>query len=298
MSMKILLFDRQGKFIRQISRPGQGPGEYIRPNDVSINPDEELIYVTTQKQVNHYRITGEFVKYTPLPSWALYVEPFGDDLLGIFPSYYSTLVDNYTFIFLKEDGTPKEKLLKREWDFLKPRDPIKFARFYWFDGLLCYNEAYYDTVYAITPDRQVIPRIAFSGSNRDQDPMTATGFVLHGWRELPGYIFLTGTETRLMTNLIYDRRTGEIWRVPYNHATDQSGITNDLDGGLGYWPGKLYKGKTFNLEYGFRMKSEFDDLAGKPFIAKLPERRKQLEQFIAGLTDEDNQILTIVTLKK
>jgi hypothetical protein len=295
---KVLLFDRQGKFLRQISRSGKGPGEFVRPVDVSINPDEGFIYITQQKQIDSYRITGEFVKSTHLPSWAMNVEPFGIDFLAYFPSQYSAMIQNYTIVFIRQDGTMGERLHKRNWDFLKPQDPMKFPRLYRYDDLWCYNEAYYDTVYAVTPDRKIVPRIAFIKDQSDPDPMTSSGFYLDGWRELPGYIFVYGSKNQKMTNLFYDRQTKEIWNLPYDTETDQFGITNDLDGGSKFLPGKVFKGKVFNLEYAFKFKDGFSRIAGKPYKALLSERRKQLEELVAGITDDDNQILTIVTLKK
>jgi len=298
MLSKVLLFDRLGKFLRQISRPGKGPGEYNRPQDMSMDPAGQFIYITFSKQINIYRITGEFVKATPLPSWADFVEPFGDAFLAVFPSYYSTLVDNYTFIFFKKDGTMGEKLLKRNWNFLKPGAGMKNPKLYKYNELFCYREAYFDTVYAVTSDRKVIPHFCFKKDKEVGDGMTGSGFYLDGWKELPDYIFISGAKDQRMHNLIYDRKTSDIWYIPYDTATNTFGITNDLDGGLPVWSGKPYKGKMYALDYGIRMRTAFGKFAGRPFIAKLPERRKQLEEFVANLKEDDNQILTIVTLKK
>lgn len=55
---KIRLFNRDGSFIKQISRPGNGPGEYNRPNDVRISHDGEYILIHNQKVVNRYNYDG------------------------------------------------------------------------------------------------------------------------------------------------------------------------------------------------------------------------------------------------
>ena len=48
---RILLFNRQGKFLRNISQKGSGPGEYNRPNDVRLSRDEKYILIMDFKKV-------------------------------------------------------------------------------------------------------------------------------------------------------------------------------------------------------------------------------------------------------
>lgn len=37
----VLLFNRQGKFIRKIGQKGQGPGEYEMPTQIDLSPNED-----------------------------------------------------------------------------------------------------------------------------------------------------------------------------------------------------------------------------------------------------------------
>ena len=45
MENRLLLFDRTGKFIRQLGRIGQGPGEYINPRHATMDPNEQFIII-------------------------------------------------------------------------------------------------------------------------------------------------------------------------------------------------------------------------------------------------------------
>ena len=298
MLEKALLFDRKGNFLRQIGRKGKGPGEYTQIQDISMDAAGKYIYLTHKKQIDTFSTDGTLVKTTPLPSWALFVEPFGDDFLAIFPSYYSTLMENYTFAFFGQDGAMKERLLKRDWSFLKRGDPIKMARLYYMDQMVCYNEAYYDTVYAVTPDRKVVPRIAFIKPTGSGDPMTFSGYNLSGWREFPTCIMIGGSLNRRLHQLVYERKSGELWHIANDTVSNSWGITNDLNGGPRFWGGLTWKDRVYSLEYAFRIKDTWDRMSGKPFTAKLPARRSDLEKLVAGITDDDGQVLTIVTLKK
>lgn len=43
------LFNKQGKFIKMIGRQGKGPGEYIDPDDISIDRENKKYMYWTPK---------------------------------------------------------------------------------------------------------------------------------------------------------------------------------------------------------------------------------------------------------
>lgn len=63
-SQKILLFNHDGTFIRQIGRPGKGPGEYLEISDFDIDRVRNLVYVLDFKNVHTFSLNGEFQKTT------------------------------------------------------------------------------------------------------------------------------------------------------------------------------------------------------------------------------------------
>jgi hypothetical protein len=56
----LLLFNRDGKFIRQIGSPGRGPGEYLRVRDFDIDVDNEEVYILEGRKVLVYNFNGLF----------------------------------------------------------------------------------------------------------------------------------------------------------------------------------------------------------------------------------------------
>ena len=48
----LFLFNKQGKFIKMIGRQGKGPGEYIDPDDISIDRENKKIYVLDSQTQN------------------------------------------------------------------------------------------------------------------------------------------------------------------------------------------------------------------------------------------------------
>lgn len=61
---KLLLYNMNGEFIRQISHPGGGPGEYIQATDFYYDEalEEVLIYDQFKSKIFHYRLNGEYIK--------------------------------------------------------------------------------------------------------------------------------------------------------------------------------------------------------------------------------------------
>ncbi len=69
---KLFLFERSGRFLREIGKLGKGPGEYERPSDIDLNSTEDKVLVTSAGypcKINEYAITGEFIRSGELPHW-------------------------------------------------------------------------------------------------------------------------------------------------------------------------------------------------------------------------------------
>ncbi|GAB6008819.1 6-bladed beta-propeller [Dysgonomonas reticulitermitis] len=64
----VFAFNKTGEFVRRIGRIGDGPGEYIRPSDFTIDTDNQLLYIIdNQRKINCYRLPGgEFISSVKL----------------------------------------------------------------------------------------------------------------------------------------------------------------------------------------------------------------------------------------
>lgn len=60
---KIKAFDRNGKFLRLIGKPGEGPGELGLPTGVQFTPDGELMVEdATNRRLSFFKPSGEFIR--------------------------------------------------------------------------------------------------------------------------------------------------------------------------------------------------------------------------------------------
>lgn len=68
ISKAVYLFDMNGRFLRQISRLGNGPHEYLTIKDVCITPNNEIaIYDIFKDKVLFFDTTGQYLKEQSMP---------------------------------------------------------------------------------------------------------------------------------------------------------------------------------------------------------------------------------------
>ena len=64
---KVMLFDLQGKYIRQIGSKGQGPDEYSQIIDIAYDDIERIVFiVSTSRKILCYNIEGLLIKECPI----------------------------------------------------------------------------------------------------------------------------------------------------------------------------------------------------------------------------------------
>lgn len=67
---KVLRFSRSGKFLNKISAIGNGPGEYLLPDDISINQKTGDIAILDQTKVSIFSPENKFIRTVKLPIYA------------------------------------------------------------------------------------------------------------------------------------------------------------------------------------------------------------------------------------
>jgi hypothetical protein len=57
----LFVFDRSGKFLNQIGRIGQGPGEFVGIQTAYLNPEKQTVYVDDNRKIFEYDFSGKFI---------------------------------------------------------------------------------------------------------------------------------------------------------------------------------------------------------------------------------------------
>jgi len=155
---KCLLFNFEGKFLKQIGKKGKGPGEYIRPSIVRISRSNEILFIPDGKKILAYNVNGDYLFSIKNPD-QISRSPLNKSWIPVNDSVFVSHIRN-------RNGNNKHKLLyfNKESDTLKliknsdifqreqkrsSSDDGK-ANLYYFNDLLSYKELFNDTLFRLT----------------------------------------------------------------------------------------------------------------------------------------------------
>ncbi|MCX6717994.1 MAG: 6-bladed beta-propeller, partial [Candidatus Staskawiczbacteria bacterium] len=221
----LLVFDGQGKFIRQISRQGKGPGEYINFAYFDVSPDNRYIAIGGfGGGIRLYTNTGEFTAqsdYSSL-SWSgfLFLNP--NSLI----TYES-----------RQNGNQKGYPMMRAWntEHLQPDTILRidmesqesdrsvlmvFNPFYPFEGRINFMEAGNDTLYLLDTDLKISPRMVVDCGERaatDKNLFMAPGksiIRVFPVCETNNYLFIDSYSGEDNKIFVFNKRSGETFRMP------------------------------------------------------------------------------------
>lgn len=300
MSNKIFLFSMDGKFLHEISRFGKGPGEHIQHPRISFDTKGTSIYVLSNKKIDIFSLSGELtgtIRVDPTPDQAI---GLGDQILLAYPYPSSFRNDGYHFTLIDKQGNVIRKFFQWEQFKADQNDPNYASGLARYGDTLLYRNMYSDTLYGITKEMKVVKRWLIKQRN-NQDPQHSgikeTGYYPSGFNETPDYMFIGGYINKMMHPVIFDKRTHEITYYPYDMEIYGFGLVNDLDGGVPFWLGRYKNGKSYSFDYPSRMKELISKSMKRNTPVKFPDKKQKLIELMNSIIDEDNQILTIVTLK-
>ena len=95
-------FDRTGKFLGRIGRPGNGPGEYNHILDVCIDEKQKMIVINTDgSKLLYYSETGQFIRQEQMKERASFL---GLIIVDSIQYFYNTFYSNYDNVIYKKQG--------------------------------------------------------------------------------------------------------------------------------------------------------------------------------------------------
>ena len=304
----VIQFTRDGKFVRNIGRRGQGPGEYNYILQVDVDEKAGKVYVlSTGRRFNVYDLeTGKYLQSGKLANVETssfltqddstvvsYVENSNGQQKTMI--YVSTLNGNILHEY------PRHKLFEVKggsYSFGGPHD------FYLskYKGMINLKEYENDTVYSITSEglqkRYIIDtgkygiklEHTFAALHGDEAAYNrlAAGYMRYAVLETENYLFLpytnwAGSERNRPKMAMYDKRTGECYRVKGNAVSDD--LTNGL---YFYYPHCALDDHTLIFDHQASV------------IHKMAEKNPELLNHpqLKGLKEDDNPVLMIVHLKR
>ncbi len=108
----LFLFNKQGKFIKMIGRKGKGPGEYIDPDDISIDRENKKIYVLDSQTQNVLKYSGNGTfessfKLENKGTRSTFIQPFKN---ALYTNLYTFDKSGKRFLLSKVDVTNGKRI--------------------------------------------------------------------------------------------------------------------------------------------------------------------------------------------
>lgn len=296
----ILMFDRDGHFVRKIGNIGEGPEDYHEYSyRLAVDIENEIIYVLNDPYdvLLSYSFTGDFLQRISLHFMDIIKEynfplffRMQKDRLFLYYGCHKGLVGEKPLYWLSM--TPDGRLIEfRRGNKNKITDNKGWAFFDYFtsvdDSTMLYWDYYNDTVFHVAPSRAKAAFLWGQGDFRLQDTddftnipqermrcsniLDTKNFLLLDWAPMSHY---TGNN---YFNL-YDKRTGKTYRLQEDMIYDKRG--DDLSirySNINYAriEGREYiltQTKSFNVEKipgALHKKLDADDLEGNPVIVMI-----------------------------
>jgi len=303
----VIQFTRDGKFVRNIGRRGQGPGEYNYIRQVDVDEKTGKVYIYSNRRIHVYDLeTGKYLQT---------IKPGHPETLSILMQNDSTIigyVDNSygqqkTKAYISNlNGEILHEYTRHDLFEVKggaymvggPQDFFLSQ----YKGMINLKEYENDTVYTVTPEglqkRYIIDtgkygiklEHTYPALNGDEAAYNrlAAGYMRYAVLETENYLFLpyanwAGSERNRPKMAMYDKRTGECYRVKGNAVSDD--LTNAL---YFYYPHCALDEHTLIFNHQASV------------IHKMAEKKPELLNHpqLKGLKEDDNPVLMIVHLKR
>lgn len=293
---RLLLFNWDGKFIRQIGSSGRGPGEYLRVRDFDIDVDNEEVYILEGRKVLVYNFNGLFRRDFVLgfPSYEFVINENND--LVFLPINFAQATDEqeYSLYIMNKNGkniTKIPKILKRiNGGIAIPNSPL-----YIYTDILHFMEFGVDTLYSYENHVKKPHAILDAGSLKfPPDPMLDDVMKLNGkvWvdniLETNKSLFIktySSLASLTPTYRVFDKSTSIITILKDN------GFINDIDGGISFWPERIVDS---DMMIGFADAFDIIRQYKNRDMDNLKIRSNQLEDVIKNLTETSNPVIIIL----
>ena len=249
---RLLKFDNKGNFLKHIGTKGRGPGEYPSLGNFLVDDVNKEIFILSGRIVLVFDFEGNFIRDFKIdaPCRQFILDQNGELIFHPFNLPHAGTDTVYSWYITDRKGVVRTRLvntLKRtNKGVIVPVSPL-----YMYNKTHHFMEFGIDTLYGYRNDKK-IPYAIFNLGNLKFPPDPAMDevpgingkiwineiketeklFFVNLWRDLSDSI----------SNSIYDKSSSSFT------VLKTGGFTNDIDGGLTFWPKKIINENLF-LDY-------------------------------------------------
>lgn len=246
-------FDLNGRFLGDFMKKGKGPGEFISINSLDINDKGEILVFKDDYNVEIYDKARQLINHFTTKVFARKARWLTEASIAFVRTDASCILnDGYIIEIVDLSGNVRSKFLKTDITRLSPAQPwmyrfnsVEEGCYYW--SRLC------DTVYLINKAEQVVPRVILVTDKNFVDRKKisegeervllteGSGYMISGYFETEGSIYLNCIYKRTTSILVYDKKTGACSNIMACNDKMYPGYYNDLDKGPWFLPNFAFK---------------------------------------------------------
>ena len=310
----MLVFDGQGKFLKQISRPGKGPGEYKNCPYFDVSQDNKYVAISGPEDgIKLYTTEGEFKAHAKISnqffSGFFFLSP---EKLLTYPARMNISQRGFPVMVVWDiEELQPDTLLSIDRE-TQPSDmmiTMAHSACYPFGGNIYFKEAGHDTLFQLDSKMKISPRVVFNCG--DKAVTEENLFISSNQFTVPvspvcetrDYLFIHAGKGDAYGTLAHHKKTGETFRMPVKESrlyekAKTYGPENDLEGIDFSFNGIRVKDKIWTSIF------QVSDL--KPFFDRVnPDQldlmtRKyfdELRRLVESSDVNDNPVVRIMHLK-
>lgn len=310
----ILLFNNHGKFIREIGKRGNGPGEYRSPGPVDLSKEENKIIFCApfRPSLMEYNIDGSFIQKfnigSPIEMGPYYLDDNNIVVMQARP-YQDSL--NFPRIILINLQTKKHRTLlaidHKRINNPEANIPCNNALFKTSTGIY-FRDCTMNTLYRITQDRLVEPAVSFSLDNNIlpdyiYSEISRPRSQIFSINILSNRIFIHG-DYRGRFHLVYDMNSETSFRLiklkDCKGLTNYSyGIQNDIDGLMPFWNFNPVYERDNTIASVIEVAELQELIELECFVSEIAKKNPfsmKLNKILKGKTNSDNPVVRILHL--
>jgi hypothetical protein len=291
---RLLKFDRNGKFIKQIGTKGRGPGEYPSLGNFLIDEFNREIFVLSSRIVLIYDFNGNFKRDFKIdfPCRQFILNDSSELIFHSFNLPTPSTDTVYSWYIIDRTGTILRKientLPRTNKGVIVPVSPL-----YMHDDTPHFMEFGIDTLYSYDNNEKKPYAIFHLGNLKfppdptmSEVPQIKGKFWINEIRETKKLFFVNiwWDLSDSISNCIFDKSSASF------SILKNSGFTNDIDGGMTFWPKKIINDNLM-LDYvdAFNLIK-----TSKKILQDNNEQTSQLNNLITQISETSNPVLIIL----
>ena len=294
----IFHFDKNGKFLNKIGSKGQGPEEYLQGLFAFGDWKNKLLYVQNWTTLTCYGFDGTFVRSIPTPQLNMGAAGLFDENHILYRNdiYYADKANPIQLYMVDSQNGKTVSKWRGHLEENKKYGMILTSRdfMYNYDNSLFYKPALENVIFKILSPkkRQLVYKFDCSGKDIDVsadevDPKKRFQFLSVYWaKETAQYLFVNYGMKNISRLGIYDKE-----KKTFTNVT----IKDNLAGGYDIHP--AWTSDDNHLLMVYYAGGLLQDKEKRYSTGLLPERKKELDELLKNIKEDDNPVVILVTLK-